>query len=368
VFAELCRQQGIDAVILQPAPTAEKPAPLLAAALIGDDLLLFDPQLGLPLLGVGGVPATLTAAAADDGVLRQLDLEGEYAYPLTAAQLQKLSAYVVASPLQLARRTRLIEQALEGEDFVKLAVDARPLVERLSKHPHVGEVQLWPQPFQALADEQTIGEEARRRAAGEFAPFAERPLLWKARVLHFQGDKGVRAEERSDPLADARDGHVDALKLYQDRGVRPSDLALDKLELEKRMTYAAGKAAASYWLGLLSYDRGNFDVALSWLGDRTLQRASKGRWAGGARYNLARTHEALGNLEEAVKLLRETPGDAPQRHGNLVLARRLEQRADPSPSGAEAPASDPAEPVVEPAEPPPAQGEAAAPESAPPAA
>lgn len=340
VFAELCRQQGIDAVVLQPAAAGDQPAPLLLAALVDNQLQLFDPHLGIPLPGPSGVPATLSEVAGDDALLRQLDIEGEYAYPLAAGQLQQVAAFVIASPLQLSRRTRLIEQALEGEDFVKLAVDARPLAEKLGQQANISEVRLWVQPFQALADEQSIDMEGRRRAANEFAPFAERPLLWKARVLHFQGNKGVRAEERSDPLAETRDGHLEALKLYQDRGVRPSDVVLDKLELEKRMTYAAGKAAASYWLGLLSYDRGKHDVALSWLGDRTLERAAKGRWANGARYNLARAHEALGNVEEAVRLLRETPKEAPQRPGNLLRARRLELQA--AGSADDAPAAEPA--------------------------
>ncbi|RIK79716.1 MAG: hypothetical protein DCC67_10125 [Planctomycetota bacterium] len=328
VFLELCRQQGIDAVLLQPQAAADAPPPLLVGVLAADELLLFDPKLGLPLPGPDGGPASLAEAAADDALLRQLDLEGQ-PYPLRAAQLQEVEPLAVASPLQLARRSRLIEQALEGEEFVKLAVDLRPLAERLAKHPQVQPLKLWPGAFQAIADEHSIGIDARRRAASQFAPFAERPLLWKARVLHFQGNKGVRAEERNDPLAEPREGHVEALKLYQAREVRPSDDALDKLELEKRMTYAAGKAAASYWLGLLSYDRGKYDIAASWLGDRTLDRASQGRWAHGARYNLARAYEALGNFEEAVKLLRSDPADAPQRHGNLVRARRLEQAATP---------------------------------------
>lgn len=327
VFAELCRQQGIDAILLQPAASGDHTAPLLVGAFVDDSIQLFDPQLGLPLPGQGDGAGTLAELAADDSLLRQLDVEGEYDYPLAADQLKQVTALVVASPLQLSRRSQMIEQALEGEDFVKLAVNPRPLVERLAKHPQITDVKLWTAPFQAIADQYALGVEGRRRAADQFAPFAERPLLWKARVLHFQGNKGVRAEERADPLADSRDGHLDALKLYQARDVRPSDHALGRLEYEKRLTYAAGKAAAGYWLGLLSFDRGKYDVALSWLGDRTLNRAKEGPWSNGARYNLARTHEALGNVEEAVKLLRGSPQDDPQRHGNLLRARRLDEAA-----------------------------------------
>jgi tetratricopeptide (TPR) repeat protein len=193
----------------------------------------------------------------------------------------------------------------------------------------VKSVQLWTQPFQAVLDQhtlpQTSSEPFRQRAAAEFAPLASRPELWLARVYHFQGNKDVRAEDRNDPLAEKRQGHQEAVKLYP--SVRPANAELAQRELDERTVRAAGKAAAAYWLGLLSYDRGNFDVALNWLGERTLNQASEGRWAYGARYNLARTHEALGNVEEAAKLLQSDPKDAPQRHGNLIRARRLQSAA-----------------------------------------
>jgi transglutaminase-like putative cysteine protease len=328
VFAELCRQQRIDVILLRPSGDADpEQAPLLAGALIDGQIHLFDPRLGLALPGKAATVGTLAELSEDDTLLRQLDVNDELKYALTAEQLKQMDAFLVATPLQLSRRSALLEGALEGEDFVKLAVDLRPLAEKLAKHSQVKQVKLWPLPLERLAHEQTIGIEARRRAAAEFAPLAERPLLWKARVLHFQGNKDVRAEERNDPLAQARQGHQDALHLYQDRSVRPPNTELAKQELDKRTVYTAAKAAAAYWLGLLSYDRGNYEVALNWLGNRTLDQAREGRWANGARYNLARTHEAMGDLEEAVKLLQSDPSDAPQRHGNLVRARRLADAA-----------------------------------------
>jgi hypothetical protein len=54
-----------------------------------------------------------------------------------------------------------------------------------------------------------------------------------------------------------------------------------------------------------------------------------------SRYRDARTHEALGNFEEALRLLRSDPADAPQRHGNLLRAKRLEAQAAEKPAVAE---------------------------------
>jgi pyridoxine/pyridoxamine 5'-phosphate oxidase len=329
VFAELCRQQGIDVVILKPTAGADgQPAPLLAGALVDGQVYLFDPQLGLPIGGRAAAVATLAEAAENDDLLRAFDISGELTYPLTAAQLDRVDALIVASPLQLARRSALLEAALEGEEFVKLTANANALGEQLAEQPHIAAVRLWERPFQAVADEFGLKPSVRQQAAAEFEPFAQRPLLWKARVLHFQGNKDVRAEERSDPLAQPRSGHQDAPKLYQDRTVRPSDDVLATLDATKREVYEAAKAASSYWLGLLIYDRGDYEIASSWLGDRTLEREPKGKWAPGARYNLARAYDKLGRTDEAVKLLEATPESDPQRIGNLVLAKQLVAKAE----------------------------------------
>ena len=235
-----------------------------------------------------------------------------------------------SSPLQLSRRAAELEVSLEGENFVRLSADVQTLADRLAKLPQVKQAKLWMQPFQAYVDEQTIGPESRVLAVDEFAPLAERPLLWQGRVLHLQGNKGVRADERNDPLAEARDGHQQSLVLYQDKNVRLSSRDLNKLEPAKRPIYSASKEAAAYWLGLLSYRRGNYDTAVGWPEDRTLAQNRSSRWATGARYNLARTQEALGDNEAAIKTLQSDPKDAPQRHGNLLRAKQLAAAAKPA--------------------------------------
>jgi hypothetical protein len=337
VFVELLRQQNIAAALIRPLEADPATAPLLVGVFIGDDLQLYDPQLGLPLRSKDGGVATLAEVAADDSLLRQFDLDGEYAYGATAEQMAGVDALIVASPLQLSRRAAELEGSLEGENFVRLSADVQALADRLAKLPQVKQTNLWMQPFQAYVDEQTIGPESRVLAVDEFAPLAERPLLWQGRVLHLQGNKGVRADERNDPLAEPRDGHQQALVLYQDKNVRLSNRDLNKLEPAKRPIYSASKAAAAYWLGLLSYDRGNYDTALGWLDDRTLDQNRSSRWADGARYNLARTQEALGDNEAAIKTLESDPKDAPQRHGNLLRANQLAASAAP-PADKEPPA------------------------------
>jgi tetratricopeptide (TPR) repeat protein len=345
VFVELLRQQNIAAAIIRPLEADPAKAPLLVGVFIGDELQLYDPQLGLPLRNKEGGAATLAEVAADDALLRQFDVDGEYVYGATAEQMSGVEALIIASPLQLSRRAAELEGALEGENFVKLAADPKTLADRLAKLPQVKQTKLWTFPYQSYLDEQTIDIDSRGLAVDEFAPLAERPLLWQGRVLHLQGNKGVRADERNDPLAEPRNGHQEALVLYQDRLVRAPNSELNKLEPAKRQVYADSKAAAGYWLGLLSYDRGNYDIALDWLGERTLDQNRSSRWANGARYNLARTQEALGNNEEAIKLLQSDPKDAPQRHGNLLRAKQLAAAAKPANEEPSAETPPPEEPV-----------------------
>jgi hypothetical protein len=86
------------------------------------------------------------------------------------------------------------------------------------------------------------------------------------------------------------------------------------------------KQAASYWLGLVPYDTGRYDVAVDWLKTRTLEAGDGQTWIPGARYNLARSYAALGKLQQARDLL--LLDDSPQQHGSLLLAQRLRQRLE----------------------------------------
>jgi TolA-binding protein len=86
-----------------------------------------------------------------------------------------------------------------------------------------------------------------------------------------------------------------------------------------------GKFNATYWLGLTYYEVGKYDTAIEWLGQRTVQVSPPSPWTPGARYNLARCYEQLGNYPLARQWL-ESDKDSPQRAGNLLRARWLGQK------------------------------------------
>ena len=163
----------------------------------------------------------------------------------------------------------------------------------------------------------------RQQAAMRFVTFAQRPRLWKARVLHFQGTKEIPISQQNNPLAQPDLGHKNATTLYLDPRIRPPKAILEKIEPSKRVLYNRVKVDASYWLGLLRYDLGDYEIAAHWLQERTLQSEPFGPWTTGARYNLARTYESMGQLEAAVKLLAHD--DSPQSYGNKLRAERLQQ-------------------------------------------
>ena len=60
-----------------------------------------------------------------------------------------------------------------------------------------------------------------------------------------------------------------------------------------------------------------FETAIEWLKQRTLDTPSDNLWKTGARYNLARTYEALGDLETARKTL--LLDESPQKHGAEIM-------------------------------------------------
>jgi hypothetical protein len=56
-----------------------------------------------------------------------------------------------------------------------------------------------------------------------------------------------------------------------------------------------------------------------------LAASADDNWANGTRYNLARTYEAEGNVDDAIALLEKDA--SPQRDGNRLRAKWLKSKA-----------------------------------------
>lgn len=351
VFLLLCRQLGIDAVMLGILePSSPTPRPWLPAVLVGGRLYLFDAALGLPIPGPGGRGiATLEEIAAEPGLLRALDVAEAAAYPVTAKDLQGIFALIDAEPAALSRRMQLLQTAMQTRKEVKeasrLALAVRPseLADRLRKTKVLAGVNLWRAPFEAIWYQHSRYQLAQRdpqvarEVAVQEAVFSPARPLRKARNLHLQGrfeNEERRPGARSLYLqCRPPDREIDALRtnaFFQAAMGLDKTLPQDPQQREAILEHYAtitrqGKFAATYWLGLTYYEAGRYDAAIEWLGERTLEVSPPSPWTSGARYNLARCYEQLGKYDLARRWL-EADTDSPQRHGNLLRARWLAQR------------------------------------------
>ena len=337
VFALMARQLGLDVVVLEVPEEVEDNAKTefwLPALLSNGKLYLFDTRLGLPVPGKDsqGV-ATLAELKADPALLRQLDLE-DSKYPVAAEQLDHVTAHVVADPFDLSRRAAAIQSKLSGDDRLAVTVSPTAIAEKLKTMPEITGVALWDFPFAVIRDQlrapNTASQPTRREMAIEFQKFAWRPTLWKARVLQFQGHEKGDIDSLSADLDEVVNDHRDAIGLYTSSQVRPPDRVLNSLGSEpKKQIYAAAKDAASYWVGLLLFDEGNFGSAEDWLSDPRLVGRKDGQWSAGTRYNLGRTLEAQGELAKAIEVYEADT--SPQRDGNRLRARQLKNKLQSTP-------------------------------------
>jgi hypothetical protein len=324
VFAGLCQQQHLTAVaVVVPVEGDER---LLVGVVDGEELRLFDPALGLPLPGADeGSIATLSEVQADDELLRKLDLDGE-PYPLTTELMKGARVGVVADAFSLTRRAKELDTKLSGDDALVLAVDVDGVAEQLRKVKGVGEVVLWPQPIQTLADKLVAKPSERRQAVRDFLPFAWRPELWRGRLQQFRGVQ-QEADVKRNVLDDTLDDHKAALRYFMSRKVRPSEKSLDQQQVpdEKREIYRSARTLGTLFLALLSYDDGAFSVALDWLNNPAMDDTSAGSYEPQVLQLKARSLEGLGKLEEAATVLDTIEG--PMATGAKLRARMLRERA-----------------------------------------
>ncbi|MFV1968690.1 MAG: tol-pal system YbgF family protein, partial [Pirellulaceae bacterium] len=199
---------------------------------------------------------------------------------------------------------------MTGDDRMVLAVDPTSLAERLRQTGAVQSVALWDVPFKTIERQRSFNHARRRSAAEAFRVFTRLPALWKARVLHFMGkfngDEGAKTYYRK---------------------VRPPDAKIRKLPKGANPNIVRqAKLDASYWLGLLAFDDRQLAVSVDYLRERVLRVDAGGRWATGARYNLGRAYEGLGEMDKARSQYLEAGG--PQRNGNRLRADRL--KVEPS--------------------------------------
>jgi len=352
VFTQLCQQAEIPAFVLarQDAESGEL-VPWCVAALVADQVYLFEPNLSTYIPGPGqeGI-ATLDQARKDASVMRRLNVPGFFDYPLSKDDVQQSIALLNLQPEAIAARMRFLESGLTGDRRLIIHQDLEGLTERIDAVPGIAGVAMWDVPLKADIYHQDMLEASERDPALAFwyratwaildAPIdmARELSLGRWRHLH-----GQFSDEEDGDLQGARtlylaqrapEFEIDKLStdvdLQQAYGVR-RDLGMDQQQYESQLAQAqqimkGGKRTATYWISLLQYDDARYETSENWFSKRVLLETQLSLWEPSARYNLARCLERLGESDRAVEIYK-TDGD-PQEHGNRIRAR-LYQRSLP---------------------------------------
>jgi hypothetical protein len=274
-------------------------------------------------------------------------------YPVQAPDIERLTVLVPATPWSLSRRMHLLDRQLAGARRADLAIDATTVATRAlaalpgpvpatpnADPPSAGSVVerpsgLWEFPWETLARRRALrpavdaalGKElavmgvAIQQADANRGARSFRPL-YAARLREFRGLLDGPDGAKMAYLA-ARPGHAVIAEML--RGLPPP-----QAEQLKRM-YDELKGDATYWLGVLTLSEKEYETAVDYLDRMTLKANPEGVWSDAARANLARARLALGERDEAARLLREDA--SPQRFGSRLLADRLD-----APPASEAPA------------------------------
>lgn len=329
VFALLCRQQGIQAMLLA-LPGENK---VWAVGVLDQGkIYLFDAKLGLPIPAADGVkfdgdrldvePATLAAAAADDGILRQLDVDEKTPYPVKAEQLKGVVGLVVASPASLSARMAMFEEKLSGDERVVLTVDPGAIAKLFKDAGGLAEIRLWQRPFQVASARDNLTDPQRAEIDQLMKPFTvggELPL-WAGRTLYLKG-VFTGDDSATSYLQKARPSKQKLLSLRSTLSNIPE--TADRAHWYTD-AFGVAKQDATYWLGLIASLGDDTRSAVDYLFNRTLEEYPDGRWINGAKYNLAITYESAGEFKKAVDWLRADE-ESPAHTGNLIRAKWLEK-------------------------------------------
>lgn len=310
IFLLLARQAGYDVAMLahQDPEQPQRWRPWLPAWFHQGKLYLFDTELGLPIPGPGGKGvATLRQAAEDESILTYLDVD-DFPYRVRPGQVDQVVALVEGSAFALSKRAQMLQTRLTGQSALVLTARPTQFSRRLQEHPLVARAQLWDLPYRTSREQLDRHGPLRARIAQAMRLYAVVPKTWQAKVLYLTGKFA---------------GKEGAMAAY--RKSRPSQSIIDKLEENSpggAESLRLSKEQAGLGLGLCAYESGNYKIAIDYLGTRTLETFPQGRWAHSARYNLARSYEAAGDITAAVRLYRQDV--SPQVAGNRLRARMLQ--------------------------------------------
>lgn len=347
IFTQLCNQAGIPAAVLATQSAADgELTPWAVGVLVGTEIYLFDPRLGIFIPGPdqSGI-ATLSEARRDASIMRRLTVQGFFDYPLTKDDVQQSVALLNVLPEALAARMLRLENGFTGDRRLTLFTDTKSVAEQFDAITGISGVRLWTVPIIQESYHAALEKFSERDPIFNFW-YRSRWAILEAEIKSSQDLKTGRwrhvtgnfADDKEEDVSGARTLYINQrapefeiddlridVELQKIYGIR-RELGVDPQVYEQQVAQVQdlmrqGKRTASYWVSLVQYDDGRFETAGNWFGKRVLDESQPSRWFPAARYNWARTAEQIGDADKAIELYK-TDGD-PQEHGNRLRARLL---------------------------------------------
>ncbi|MBL8849312.1 MAG: hypothetical protein JNG89_06490 [Planctomycetaceae bacterium] len=338
ILAEVLRQLGIDVVVLEPATAPEDaamPARLVGVVIKGEGVLLFDPQMGLPVPPVddtaGPLPteaATVAAARQNDAIFRQFDVPDGPKYPWTAELLKSANVRFILDSTYAAGRMRSLQIALPSDYGATLfdgpADSGNPsLEERIVAAGQDGDwmadsVSAWSYPEQQLTAYFAVGSDGSEDAKKRLATLSGPRVLSKKEV----NDVAQLVEEDSpQPLRVIRVEHLRGNLNEARRGYGVIREARPELSGNVEV-----REDAVHWVAVVQMDLQRYDLAVS-----ELQRAQKnyrgGIWSAATAEALPRCEALRGDLQRAIELAAPAADQKPKLSDAYLLRRWQAQSA-----------------------------------------
>ncbi|MCP4079391.1 MAG: hypothetical protein GY819_05265 [Planctomycetaceae bacterium] len=363
VFAGLCNQINVPVAILA-IPTEEGDSrpyeEWLCGAVIGDEMYLFDPLLGLPILGnKKGSIATLSDVRKDPELLNRLSLSEEEAeskldYRVTKDDLDNLIALVVAPPESLSRRMLAAEGGLTGENRLSLTMDPDAIAETFKNIDGINSVELWHAPFSTKLFRDKVAEaeilsfdpEVRARLKtllneeryiDDFVQFRTARNCFLRGIFQSDLDRDVRSAlsyyysfmYTDDEIAmiDRDDLLQKKLGIWKGADQSFSDWKSQVIRMKQYM--GTVRADAAFFLSMCSFENAMPFTTLKWL-QRIRNYDDAQRWSVYLPYYKGRAYESSGKYEEAA----QEYGDdqSAQRHGSLLRKRWMNELQQDAPA------------------------------------
>ncbi|WP_338020189.1 hypothetical protein [Rhodopirellula sp. P2] len=347
VFTALCEQAGVRAAVLALQSDEDGSlTPWSVGVLAGDQIYLFETELGLPIPGPDQVGiATLEQARKEPTVMRRLDVAGYFDYPLSRTDVQQSVALLNARVEAISPRMKKLQNGLTGDRRMTLYLDVDAVAKQLDAIPGIAGVRIWSLPLLTQIYQAEAERMVERDPLFSFWYLSRWAVLdgeddmarnlssgrWQHLTGHFSDDeiegiKGARTRylEQRAPEFEIEDLriNVDLQKRYGlRRGLGIESSQYDQQLQQIQMFMRLGKRTATHWLALVQYDDGRFDTAANWFGKRVLDEDQMSMWEDSARYNFARAKEHAKEWDEVEELLKSERTYS--EHGNRLRARLI---------------------------------------------